>query len=87
MIFPSISIAIRVPASGTKIKVAKVRPKAKNIFLRFDTSLVGGISTTLSFLVVKALIIGGWIRGTRAMYEYAAIVITGNRCGASTLAV
>ena len=37
--------------------------------------LGGGITICLSFFVVKNLIIGGWIKGTRAIYEYAATAV------------
>ena len=37
----------------------------------------------LSASVVKALIIGGWINGTNAIYEYAATAIAPSNSGAS----
>ena len=36
-----------------------------------------------SFSVVRARMIGGWISGTSAMYEYAETAIGPSRCGAS----
>ena len=36
-----------------------------------------------SFFVVSSFIIGGWITGTSAIYEYAATAIEPSSCGAS----
>ena len=39
--------------------------------------------TRLSAGVVSALMMGGWMMGTSAMYEYAATATGPRRCGAS----
>ena len=47
----------------------------KRIFSSLETGLNCSILTSLSFLVVKSFIIGGWIIGTSDIYEYAATAI------------
>ena len=56
-----------------------------NIFSLFETGLSCSILIALSFLVVNNFIIGGWITGTRAIYEYAAIEIGANKPSANFL--
>ena len=47
----------------------------KRIFSILVTGLSCGILTSLSFFVVRAFMIGGWITGTSDIYEYAATAI------------
>ena len=55
----------------------------KTIFSLWLTVRGAGILMRRSFLVVRAIIIGLWITGTRAMYEYALTAIAPIRSGAS----
>ena len=74
-IFPKKSIPNKGNALG-EINVVSKRPIIGNsIFSSLVTDRGGFILITRSFLLVSSRIIGGWITGTRAIYEYAAMAI------------
>ena len=69
-------------AAGSKSATRSSNTIGKTIFSILETSLSWTIFIFLSFSLVIALIIGGWIRGTSAMYEYDATAIAPNSSGA-----
>jgi hypothetical protein len=58
---------IRGAAAGMRMRVKVNTTTGKAIFSVMETGRSCRILISRSFLVVKALIMGGWIRGTRAM--------------------
>ena len=66
---PKQNIPNKGAADGSIKPINMVRVIGKIIFSVCDTTLNCFISITLSASVVSALIIGGWIKGTNAMYE------------------
>ena len=54
---------------GNNNEQNKTTAIGKTIFSVLETFLNCPIFTALSFLVVKAFIIGGWINGINAIYE------------------
>ena len=85
--FPSISIPINAPAVGTNNRVTSVTHIGKSIFCLCVIRLGVGMTITRSFAVTNALIIGGWMNGTKAIYEKAAIATEGSNSGARRVAV
>jgi len=65
--FPSIRAPTRGTAAGNRRPTRRVTAIGKTTFSVFVTSLSWAILTALSLGVVKALIMGGWMRGTKAM--------------------
>ena len=80
---PSISIPTRGVASGTMKATISVTATGNMIFSLFVTGRKLSITMARSFFVVSSFIIGGWITGTSAIYEYAATAIEPSSCGAS----
>ena len=80
---PNVKAPIRGQASGRNIIQSPNTTSGKTIFSRFETSRSCFISILRSASVVKSFIIGGWITGTRAIYEYAATAIAPRSSGAS----
>ena len=67
-------------SSSTTTTVTKI---GNRIFSVLETVRSCVMTTERSFLVVSARMIGGWMIGTSAIYEYAAMAIAPSRCGAS----
>ena len=80
---PNISIPTSEAASGRSSETITVTITGKSIFSSFETGRRVSITTLRSFFVVSARIIGGWMTGTSAIYEYAATAIVPSICGAS----
>ena len=80
---PSIRHPISGAADGRMRATIAVMMIGKTIFSVLDTGRSCPIFIARSFLVVNARMIGGWITGTRAIYEYAAIAIGPSNQGAS----
>ena len=72
---PSISIPTSGAVVGSIRTTTSVTMIGKRIFSILVTGLSCGILTSLSFFVVRAFMIGGWITGTSDIYEYAATAI------------
>ena len=75
-----------IPKSGSAdglMKVVSNKPTiGKMTFSVLPTIRGSFIFIKRSSLVVSKRMIGGWMTGTKAMYEYAAIAIAPRRCGA-----
>ncbi len=80
---PSMSMPTSGVAAGMESAMTIVVTTGNTIFTRCDTCFTSLITTTRSFSEVRARMIGGWITGTRAMYEYAATAIGPSRCSAN----
>ena len=65
----------RGAAEGMRSATNAVTAIGKIIFSFFDTGRRVSILIRLSSFVVRSFIIGGWMTGTSAMYEYAATAI------------
>ena len=72
---PNMSIPTSGAVVGRISTTTTVTTIGKRIFSSLETGLNCSILTSLSFLVVKSFIIGGWIIGTSDIYEYAATAI------------
>ena len=68
---------------GTINAVSKKPIIGNNFFSVWETARGGFILMRRSLLVVSNLMIGGWITGTNAMYEYADTAIAPIKSGAS----
>ena len=80
---PKKSIPSKGIPEGT-IRAVSTKPTiGKMIFSRCFTSLGAFILIRRSFWVVRSSIIGRWITGTNAIYEYADTAIAPISCGAS----
>ena len=66
---PNMRAPISGAAEGRRIAQIVITITGKMIFSIFDTGLSWDILIFLSFSEVRAFMIGGWITGTRAMYE------------------
>jgi hypothetical protein len=64
---PNIRQPIRGAAEGIKRRLRVNTTIGKAIFSTLETGLSCRILISRSFFVVRARIMGGWIRGTRAM--------------------
>ena len=84
---PSANAPISGAASGKISAIIIITIKGKINFSNLWTFLVLFITILLSSTVVKAFIIGGWITGTKAIYEYAATAIAPNSSGANAEAI
>ncbi len=85
--FPTISAAINGAAFGTKTPTAIVTPTGNTTSANCDTGRGAyTIFVARSSRVVINRIIGGWMIGTRLIYEYATTEITPSRCGANWFA-
>src|SRR5512136_624282 len=76
-----------VPSNGNPFGAIRppitVTTKGKRILVVFETELLTApMLITLSSLEVKSFMIGGWITGTKDMYEYAATDTAPKRWGA-----
>jgi hypothetical protein len=80
---PKQNIPINGAADGNSNATSNSNTNGNMIRSSFDTSRSCSITISRSARVVSARMMGGWIRGTRAMYEYAATAIAPSRCGAS----
>ena len=67
--FPNINNPSNGATDGNNRDVNSTTAIGKTIFSVLDTFLNCPIFTALSFWVVRALIIGGWIKGIKAIYE------------------
>jgi hypothetical protein len=65
--FPPISIARSGAAGGTMRTPTNVTASGKMILTFCETGRGVSMTTIRSFSVVSSLMIGGWMRGTRAM--------------------
>jgi hypothetical protein len=83
MKFPNASMPIS-GAAGGRSRIVRIRSMIGNIiFSVFETGRSCGMVMRRSFFVVSSFMIGGWMSGTRAMYEYAATATTAIISGAS----
>ena len=80
---PSISIPISEVASGRIRQMTMETITGKRICSVLETGRSCSILTALSFFVVQSFMIGGWMKGTSAIYEYAAMAIAPSSAGAS----
>ena len=67
--FPNINNPSNGATDGNSREVNNTTAIGKTIFSVLETFLNCPIFTALSFLVVSAFIIGGWINGINAIYE------------------
>ena len=81
--FPKKSMPSKGSPEGTMKAVSRKPMTGKKIFSFWLTTLGLGILISLSFFVVRKIMIGLWITGTRAMYEYALTAMAPIRSGAS----
>ncbi|SAQ55449.1 Uncharacterised protein [Klebsiella oxytoca] len=70
-------------ASGSSSATSSNSTAGKRIFSRLLTVRSCTMRIFLSFSLVSAFIIGGWINGTSAIYEYAATAMAPSNSGAS----
>ena len=70
---------------GAKIEAKMVTAMGKTILVAFEigSNLAVPMTICRSFSVVRARMIGGWIKGTKDMYEYAATDTAPSMCGAN----
>ncbi len=79
---PNVSAPIKGAASGSRKAQSSRSTSGKRIFSRLETGRSCVILILRSACVVSSFIMGGWIIGTSAIYEYAATAIAPNSCGA-----
>ncbi len=80
---PRNSMANSTTLPGEMKVVTTKATSGKNIFSFLETTRSDFMRISRSFLVVNSRMMGGWITGTNAIYEYAAKAIEPNRWGAS----
>jgi len=73
--FPKKNIPRSGMEAGARKQQSKTPTAGKITRSLLDTSRSSVILISLSSRVVKSLMIGGWITGIRAIYEYAAMAI------------
>ena len=73
--FPSMSIPTSGAVVGSSVQTTIVTTTGKRSSLKLAYRTNVCILIARSFFVVNNFIIGGWMIGTNAMYEYAATAI------------
>ena len=82
---PNVSAPIKGAASGSRNAHSSSNVSGKRIFSRLVTGRSCCILILRSASVVSSFIMGGWIIGTSAMYEYAATAMAPSSSGAKRL--